>query len=961
MSEVVKRIEEFVAYASKLDGDEKGEAQVFCDRLFKAFGHDGYKEAGATLEFRIKSEAKGVNFADLMWKPRLLIEMKKRGVNLFHHYKQAFNYWVHAVPDRPRYVLLCNFDSFWIYDFDKQIAEPVDVVKIEDLPKRYTALNFLFKENKAPQFGNDREAVSREAADKIAALFNLLVGRKVPREEAQRFILQLVVALFSEDIDLLPAGTVLGIAEDCLEKDQSSFDLFKGLFDQMNSPKPAKGGRFVNVPYFNGGLFAKVFGIELKASELELVGGDDGVARSDWSKVNPAIFGTIFQQSMDAKRRHAYGAHFTSEADILRVVQPTIVQPWMERIALADSMKELIALRKELFSFKVLDPACGSGNFLYVSYRELVRVEVALLEKLRQSVAKKTFDEHVKALSVISPKQFFGIDRDEFGVELAKVTLVLAKKLALDEAEFALERDQIELPLEEEALPLDNLDDNIQVGDALFDKWPKIDAIVGNPPYQSKNKMQDELGREYVAAIREAYPDIPGHADYCVYWFRRAHDHLKEGQRAGLVGTNTIRQNYSREGGLDYIVDAGGTITEAISTMRWSGEANVDVSIVNWIKGEAPGLKKLYWQHGADTSAGWEVAEVEEINSALSAEVDVKSAKTIRANAASGQCFQGQTHGHEGFLLPMDEAKEAVKADPQLRDVLFPFLIANELIGRTDSLPRRCVIDFADASIFEAKKYSVFKTVQTQVLPTREEAAAKEEKENKALLAKDPDARVNWHHRNFLRNWWKLSYRREAMLDALSGKDRYIACGRITLRPIFEFISTQIRPNDALAVFPYEDDYSFGILQSDIHWQWFINKCSTMRDGFYRYTSNTVFDSFPWPQSPSAKQIRDVAKAAVTLRKLRNGLRGEGNSLREMYRMLELPGTSELSEAHNKLDEAVRKAYGATPKQSMLKFLLELNEELAEAEDAGKEVQGPGLHPNADSDFITDDCVFMKL
>ena len=151
MSEIANSMIEFVDYADKLDGDEKGEAQVFCDRLFKAFGHKGYKEAGATLEYRLK-KGKATSFADLMWKPRLLIEMKKAGEKLSLHYQQAFHYWINAVPDRPRYVILCNFKEFQIYDFDKQLNDPVDVIQLKDLPKRYTAFNFLFPDERKPLF-----------------------------------------------------------------------------------------------------------------------------------------------------------------------------------------------------------------------------------------------------------------------------------------------------------------------------------------------------------------------------------------------------------------------------------------------------------------------------------------------------------------------------------------------------------------------------------------------------------------------------------------------------------------------------------------------------------------------------------------------------------------------------------------------------------------------------------------
>lgn len=964
MSDTVDTLQEFVGYAKTLKGDEKGEAQVFCDRLFKAFGHKGYKEAGAELEFRIKSKnKKGTSFADLIWKPRLLIEMKKRGEKPAFHYKQAFDYWIHAVPNRPQYVVICNFDEFWIYDFDKQIDEPVDVVAIGDLPKRYTALNFLFPENPSPIFGNDREAVSRAAADKVAALFNSFIERGIDRPRAQRFVLQLVVAMFAEDIDLLPAGTVYRIVDDCRHHGQSVYDLLGGLFQQMNNPKPAKGGRFQKVRYFNGGLFATIDPIDLTPDELALIGDEDGAATKDWSKVNPAIFGTLFQQSMDAEERHAYGAHFTSEADILRIVNPTIVKPWQERIAKAATMKDILTLRNDLLAFKVLDPACGSGNFLYVAYRELVRLEIALLAKLKESVSPKSYQEQVKALSLISPHQFHGIDRDTFGVELAKVTLVLAKKLALDEAIATLGGTQSELPFDkDEALPLDNLDANFTCGDALFEPWPETDTIVSNPPYQSKNKIQKELGRAYMNRVRGAYPDVDGRADYCVYWFRKAHDHLKHGQKAGLVGTNTIRQNYSRTGGLDYIVENGGTITEAVSSMKWSGDAAVDVSIVNWDKGKSSGKKRLYIQKGNDPAQGWSYEELDKISSSLSFETDVTQARRIEANAARGGCFQGQTHGHEGFLLTLLEASEAIAIDKKNSAVLFPYLIANELIGRKDGLPQRYVIDFGTRELLGAQKYKrLFDVVQNRVLPDRQKAAKEETKRNKEATDDNADGKINRHHENFLRQWWMLSYQREDMIKAISKKTKYIACGRVTLRPIFEFVSNRIRPNDAIMVFPFDDDYSFGILQSGIHWIWFTNRCSTLT-GRYRYTSNTVFDSFPWPQEPTAGAVAKVAKAAVELRELRVRLKATHDlSLRELYRSLELPGAHPLKDAQAKLDQAVREAYGMPKSADPLVFLLKLNAEVAAREEAGHSVVGPGLPPTIkdSSKYVTADCLRM--
>lgn len=964
MSAVVENITEFVNYARTLKGDEKGEAQVFCDRLFKAFGHPGYKEAGATLEFRIKKESgRGTQFADLVWKPRLLLEMKKGGEKLHLHYRQAFDYWINAVPNRPRHVVLSNFHEFWIYDFDKQLDEPVDTLGLDDLPKRYTALNFLFPDNREPIFGNDREAVSRRAADQMAELFKRLhrrTGEPIARAQAQRFVLQAVVAMFAEDIDLLPSGTVQSIVNDCLDHNQSPFDLFGGLFRQMNSPNPATAGRFKNIRYFNGGLFSTIEPIELKRNELDLLGGRDGAASKDWSKVNPAIFGTLFQHSMDAKERHALGAHFTSEADIQRIVGPTIVRPWRQRIDAAKSGADLLALRRELAEFRVLDPACGSGNFLYVAFRELARLDLRIMTRLKETLSSREFQRRAPTLCIVTPRQFYGIELDPFGVELAKVTLMLAKKLALDEAASTLDVTQEQMALGgSDALPLDNLDDNIRCQDALFVDWPETDVIVGNPPYQSKNKMQAEMDRTYINRLRQRYPEIDGRADYCVYWFRRAHDHLGEGQRAGLVGTNTIRQNYSREGGLDYIIAQNGVITEAVSSMIWPGEAVVHVSIVNWIKGSQRGNKRLYTQEGNDISTGWRHEDFDEIGPALSFNLDVTQAKVIDANVKGG-CFQGQTHGHKGFLMTPNDAKLLIGAEQRYADVLYPFIVADDFIGEKNAKPTRYVIDFHGKELLEAQSYlKAYKRVEETVLPTRKAAAEKERTRNKTALDADPDAKTNKHHANFLRQWWSLSYPREDMLAAISPLRRYIICGRVTKRPIFEFVSTGIRANDACIVFSYDDDYSFGILQSELHWIWFVNRCSTLKSDF-RYTSNTVFDTFPWPQSPSVKAVRSVADAANALRQSRNKLRAQHNlSFRELYRSLELPGQHPLKNAHDALDQAVAAAYGMPKSCDPLAFLLALNATVAKEENAGNPIEGPGL-PSCITDpasFVTQDCI----
>lgn len=185
MTDRANRLRQFVDWCElHITGDEKGEAQIFLDHLFRAFGNPGVKEVGAVLENRIKKDDKGTAFADLVWKPVVLIEMKKRGTDLSKHYRQAFDYWTRLVPGRPRYVVLCNFDEFWVYDFETQMDSPVDTVRLKDVPDRYGPLAFLFPEDVKPVFGNDQEQVTRDAADLLVGLFRSLIGRKVDRDLA---------------------------------------------------------------------------------------------------------------------------------------------------------------------------------------------------------------------------------------------------------------------------------------------------------------------------------------------------------------------------------------------------------------------------------------------------------------------------------------------------------------------------------------------------------------------------------------------------------------------------------------------------------------------------------------------------------------------------------------------------------------------------------------------------------
>jgi len=916
-----------------LRGDEKGEAQPFLDRLFRAFGHQGVHEAGAEFESRLQRRDAGTGFADLLWKPRVLVEMKKAGTPLRSTYRQAFDYWVRAVPNRPRYVVLCNFDEFWIYDFENQLDEPVDVVRIETLEERWEALSFLLPTPLPPVFGNDLVKVTRQAAAEVAQVFSSMKARGVPTVVGQRFVLQAVMAMFSEDIGLLPRHSFSeALAE--ARSGRAAFDLIGGLFREMNTPGVTPGGRFAGTPYFNGGLFAYVSPQELTNEELQLF---REAATTNWAAVRPEIFGTLFEGSMDAGERHAQGAHFTSQADIARIVGPCIVDPWREKIDSANTVPELERLLHEMLSYRVLDPACGSGNFLYVAFREMRRLEHAISEKL--SARRRGGLIGQASLTYVQPENFLGIDTNPFAVEIAKVTMQLGKKLAADE----LDEDR-------NVLPLDNLDGVISCTDALFSPWPSADVIIGNPPYLGRRAMIPELGAPYVSRLDEKYGP-KGVADFVTYWFPRAHDHLPEGGRAGFVGTKSIKQGDGRKASLDYVVDHNGIIFDAISQMPWSGEAQVTVSIVNWQKGGTPPPVRTLW-----LDDGERPVEVAEISGSLSPLTDLRTTRKIEANKDS--FFQGQTFGvATAFKIDGPTARALVRMEPADAGVIHPMLGGQEMLHATEIDDWVIDIPEQDADVVWARYPKLLKSLEPTAMADRKAKAEAQAAANREILAENPDARrLNVHHVRFFDTWWMLAYRRAEMLMALAGLPRYIVLTRTSseLRgPVFSFVDPRWRISDSAVAFPFSDDYSFGILQSQLHTAWFREKCTTLETRL-TYTSRTVGDHFPWPQDPDRVAVERVANAAAEIIEHRAKAFRIGGNLASQYDVLRRPGRSRLRDLHSELDAAVMDIYGFDPEFDVLSQLLAQNHLVAQREADGERVTKPG--PVAGTGMVSSWC-----
>jgi type II restriction/modification system DNA methylase subunit YeeA len=745
--------------------------------------------------------------------------------------------------------------------------------------------------NRTPIFQNNQVEITETAARRMGELFQLLKKRsqKSGFDEltAQRFILQCVLAMFAEDRGLLPRDLFISCVKECLNGG-NSYDVLGGLFQQMNQPGITPVGKYQGVDYFNGGLFSIIHPIELNQKELEFL---DVAARQDWSKIRPAIFGNIFEGTANAEERHTYGMHFTSEADIMKIVRPTISRYWEERIEQAGTIGELNTLQLELQQYKVLDPACGSGNFLYVAYQELKRIEQLLIEKIANR--RRSASEQLQ-ISFVTPKQFYGMDINPFAVELARVTLMIARKVAIDR-----------FNLTEASLPLDTLDGNIICADALFTDWQKADAIIGNPPFLGGKHMRLNLSDDYVNKVFTRFSEVKDSVDFCSYWFRLAHNQLDEKGRAGLVGTNSISQGKSRVAALDYITHNGGHIHEAISTQPWSGEANVHVSIVNWSKIEP-------------VSYYLDNHQVSQINSSLTTTVDIS--KAVRLLANKNISFQGVIPVGKGFYIKSEQAEKWIENDLKNKEVLKLSSSASDLTDNPQGKPSRWIIDFNNMSLEDASEYKLpFEHIKVNVKPERE-------------INRDKKAR------DF---WWMFLRPRPEMRTAIESLACYFTIPRHSKWFIFLPAKKEWLPADSTTVVASDDFYILGILTSNIHRIWIKAQSSTLEDRT-RYTPNTCFETFPFPQKPSRELVEKIRQTAGELHEYRSQqMEKKQWGITKLYNQFFNEPSSQLYQLHQKLDKLVMEAYHFQADEDILEKLLTLNLELAEKEKRGETVIGP--------------------
>ncbi len=748
----------------------------------------------------------------------------------------------------------------------------------------YDALLFLAGDE--PVFAGGQAELTREAVVHLVDLYERLQTRAAADAAVLRdFLLQTVWCLFAEDLGQIPGHRFTAIVDDLIAspKRSSADDLF-GLFEALNESGTAQHGLYAWVPYANGGLFERPAKVHLHADELRHLRDAAGF---NWNEVQPSIFGSLLEGGLGHDRQWTLGAHYTHEADIQKVVQPTIVEPWRERIEDLEKHADAVRAQNDLLAYVVLDPACGSGNFLYVAYRELRRLEKRLREReaaLREAEGKPA----QQALSAFFPlTNIRGIEIDSFAVALARVTLWMGHTLAVRE-----------LDLDERTLPLADLS-GIQVGDALKLDWPRADAIIGNPPFHGDRNIRGLLGDDYVEWLKTEFR--VGVKDYCVYWFRKAHDRLAPGGRAGLVGTNSISQNRARSASLEYIAANGGVITSAVSKQAWPGEAVVNVSIVNWVKEPTGTERRLL-----------DSVEVAEITSALrSRERDVSVARRLSANA--GRCFYGPIPAGKGFILDKERARAFLaRSDQSYRDVIRPYLGGEDIANDPKQEPSRFIIDFGLRSLEEAMAYpEALKVVRLLVKPERDQTR------RKAYRAR----------------WWRFAEPLVAMRKAIAPLSRYIGGTATGKRILFCWVEPWTCPSNAMNVFAFDDDYAMGVLSSRIHTAWAKSQSSTLRVDI-RYTPTTAFGTFPWP-SRNRDAVSDISRRLIARRS--EICLAENIGLTKLHNQMDDGAWKDLRDLHRELDEAVAAAYGwpksvAHDPDESNRRLLDLNRAIAAGE-----------------------------
>lgn len=914
------------------DADPKGEWYAFERGALKTGGGDGW--------------------ADVWKRGCFAWEYKSPGKDLNAALKQL-QYYVRSL-ENPPILIVSDMATIELHTNWTNTVQEVHALKLTDLAdaRQREKLKWAFSETEVERLkpGTTREALTKEVAQEFVALANSLRERGHAPDKVAHFVNRMVFCMFAEDVDLLPDKLFKRMLEASLDDPDS----FAVNAQQLFAAMARKGGKvgFTQIDWFNGGVFEDDSALPLTRAEIKTA---LAAANRNWSNIDPSIMGTLFERGLDPGKRSQLGAHYTDPEKIMLIVNPVIVEPltreWeAKRAEISKKIEQSqtarspaartrafneanalkIAFIERLKNFRVLDPACGSGNFLYLALKELKNIEHRVNIECEQMGLERGFP-------IVGPECVKGIEINPFAAELARVSVWIGEIQWMREHGFDASRNPILKPLE-----------TIECRDALLNadgseaEWPEADVIIGNPPFLGRTFLRDGLGDEGIEAIYAAFEDkVSQEVDLVCYWVSKSWDALENGRstRTGFVTTNSIRSGASRTV-LDPIAGAG-CIYDAWPDEPWVVDgADVRVSIVCF--GETSVPKKLNGR------------VVERINADLtSRSVDLTTAQPLKQNGAVS--FQGITKGGafevkritaEGWLeLPVN-----VNGRPNA-DVLSPITSGGDIVRRNEL---GWVIDFDHVRDIEAAAQfeAPFKYIQAHVHPIRT----------------DPARTKREAYRT---NWWRFAETRPSIRKWLDSGRPYIATPKVSRHRVFVWLPARILPDNLVIVVLRDDQTSFGLLSSKHHVLWSIAKGAWIGVGNDpTYTPTSSFETFPFPegltpdipaeQYASDPRAKAIAKSAARLNELREAWLNppdlvkrvpevvpgypdrilpiddnaaailKKRTLTNLYNERQAGNVAWLDHAHRDLDAAVAAAYGwpaDLTDEQILERLFALNQE----------------------------------
>ncbi len=802
--------------------------------------------------------------------------------------------------------------------------------------------------------------VTREIAAHLARLAQSLEVQGHDPEAVALFLQRCLFTLFAEDIGLLPKAGFLDMLREIKDKPGGFTVMAEGLWKEMRDGAKFSMVLKTGIPQFNGGLFDNPAALPLDAAQIQLL---LNAATADWAEVEPAIFGTLLERALNPRERHKLGAHYTPRSYVERLVQPTIIEPLREewdaaRAAAAQhhargadkkAQAEVEAFHRRLCAVRVLDPACGSGNFLYVTLEHMKRLEAEVLDLYETLGGPRTFEmEQFK----VRPGQFFGLEINQHAVAIAQLVLwigyfqwqhratgkadtndrpLLEKRNTIRHQDAVLAFDAKTPCPGPGGRPLAVWDGHTtkqhpvtgrEVPDetatkVVFDyknprraEWPEADFVVGNPPFIGTKRMIDALGDGYTEALRWAWSgDVPESADFVMFWWQKAAELLRAGKirRFGFITTNSIHQTFNRRVLEPHLSETKHPvhIDFAIPDHPWVDSADgaaVRIAMTVAAPGEGAGIlaSVIDEREIADGEHEVEISTAfGAIGSNLRIGADLVSVGPLKSNAliaGMGVALHGS-----GFILEPGEAHALMATGSQVIRVY---------VGGMDLLRRRrerYLIDFSfmtekDAA---AANPAAFQHVLTHVKPERDQ--------NRRAVLK--------------RLWWRFGWERPILRRALNGLSRYIGTTETAKHRVFQFIDGRILADHMVVCIATADAWHLGVLSSSVHVAWALGTGGTLEDR-PRYNKTVCFEPFPFPDpsEPVRRRIRDLGERLDAHRKARQAADPE-LTLTGMYNVLEKLRAgaplddkdkaihesglvSVLKQIHDDLDDAVLEAYG---------------------------------------------------